>query len=77
MVPIPFDPINGPKLMCLLGFELSRHPESWEDVGGPESGPHIVGGPAYDQWTQGSFAIIVVDGQVVDTLSGHEASGEF
>jgi hypothetical protein len=31
-----------------LGFEYQHVPEDWHDEGDAESGPHLVGGPAYD-----------------------------
>jgi hypothetical protein len=63
MEPIPFDYIDGPKLMSLLGFQCTVHPESWEDVGDAENGPRIIGGPAYDEWTRSEY--LIKDGKVI------------
>lgn len=37
--------------LLAAGFEHQHVPEYWRDVGGPESGPKLVGGPAYDLYS--------------------------
>lgn len=32
------------------GYKWTRHPNSFEDDGDAESGPHLAGGPAYDEY---------------------------
>lgn len=32
--------------LLVAGYEYEYCAESWEDVGGPESGPKLVGGPS-------------------------------
>lgn len=60
-------------LLNALGYTCAAFPASWEDVGGPESGPHIVGNPAFQEWTRpepdgaSEHAIIVCCGEVVET----------
>lgn len=34
-----------------LGFEYAHMPEDWHDEGDAESGPYLVGGPAYDLYS--------------------------
>jgi hypothetical protein len=48
------------------GFVAFDREEDWEDIGGPESGPRIVGHPAYVEWLRGDEYIIVVDGEVAE-----------
>lgn len=71
MAPFPFDTVNGPKLLTALGYELEHIDAHWEDVGGPENGPKLVGHNAYDLWARPNdkdikHYIVVQDGQVVD-----------
>jgi hypothetical protein len=48
-----------------LGYEWTRNPESWEDTGGPESGPRLSGGPAYDEYeSPDDFVYASEDGSV-------------
>jgi hypothetical protein len=58
-------------LLIALGYTCEQLPETWEDVGGPESGPRLVGGPACDVWSRpdgkGSVHVIVVEaGDIVE-----------
>lgn len=58
-------------LLNALGYACEHLPATWEDVGGPERGPHLVGGPACDVWHRpdgkgGVHEIIVVDGDIVE-----------
>lgn len=71
--PIPFDPVNGPKLLVALGYEVTHLPESWEDVGDSESGPKLTGSAAADVWTRPVESskdvyhqIVVVDNKIVE-----------
>lgn len=60
--------MNHIELLTLLGYSLTNHvEESWEDDGDAENGPHLTGGPAFDEWTRpgDSHAVIVIDGGVV------------
>ena len=71
MAPFPFDTVNEPKLLPALGYELEHIDAHWEDVGGPENGPRLVGHSAYDEWTKSldethTHVIVVQDGEVVD-----------
>lgn len=51
-------------LLNAAGFTCEHVPASWQDIGGPESGPKLVGGPAYEVWSCGDQYIIVQDGEV-------------
>jgi len=53
-------------LLTALGFSMQHVPADWEDVGGPESGPKVVGHPEYDVWTKGTTAVYVADGMIVE-----------
>lgn len=45
-----------------------HEPESWEDDGDGESGPHITGGPAFDRYTSESHCFIInASGTIVDS----------
>jgi len=68
ILPIKFDPVEGPKLLVLLGFEVEHNEASWSDVGDAENGPKVVGGPAFDEWHRGELSLIVVDGKIVDVV---------
>ena len=61
VIRIPFD-ANSALLLTALGFTHTHHPATWRDVGGPENGPKVIGGPAYDEWNNGSVSVYVVDG---------------
>lgn len=54
-------------LLNACGYTCERYEASWEDIGGPENGPHLIGGPAYDEWRHGNEFIIVCDGEVVES----------
>lgn len=69
--PIPFDPVHDAALLAAAGYECRHYAEFWEDVGSPESGPKLIGHPAFDSWERpngdGSFhALIVVGEAIVD-----------
>lgn len=66
--PITFDPVNGPKLMVLLGYEVTHVEAHWEDIGDVENGPKLDGHPAYDEWVKGTHCVIVVDNEVVEAF---------
>lgn len=57
-------------LLVAAGYSHEHYPESWEDIGGPENGPNLVGGPAFDAYYMpdgkgGEHEIIVVRGEIV------------
>ncbi len=56
------------RLLTSLGYVCFKHPETWRDVGGPESGPKLVGGPAWDEWRCGERCVIVQSHHVVEVL---------
>jgi len=45
----PFNPALDAHLIA-LGYVRTRHEDSWEDDGNAESGPHLIDGPAYDEY---------------------------
>lgn len=53
-------------LLNACGYVEERFQEYWEDVGGPESGPRLVGHRAHSVWMCGDQYIIVEDGVVVE-----------
>ncbi len=53
-------------LLQAAGYTCQKHAAEWEDIGGPESGPKVVGHPDYDEWTNGDDYLIVVGGEVVE-----------
>lgn len=75
MVPIPFNE-HSALLLTALGFTCTQHPATWEDVGGPENGPKLVGGPAYDEWSKDGVSVYVVDGMVQDVEKLPTLTGE-
>lgn len=64
---LPPVPITSVNQLVAMGYTCTHFPESWEDVGGPESGPEMEGGPAYDIWSRGQQYYAVVDGAIVDS----------
>lgn len=55
-------------LLRACGYVQRHIEESWEDVGGPEDGPRLVGGPAVDYWSsQGDYIVIGDDGEVIES----------
>jgi hypothetical protein len=71
-VPFRFSPVNDANLLRAAGYEHEFYEDSWEDVGGPESGPKLVGNPDMDVFSRLSddgtsyHCIVVVDGWVVE-----------
>lgn len=65
-VRIPFDPVSGPKLMVLLGYERTHYASTLRDVGDAENGPRLSGHPSYTEWRRGDHYVIERDGFVVD-----------
>lgn len=64
--PIPFDPVNDGNILKALGYQWFFHEANWQDVGGPESGPKIVGYPAHTAWfhpTSGHE--IIIEGEMI------------
>ena len=51
-------------LLNALGYVCERFDEDWADIGGPESGPQIVGHPAGQAWVRdngdGTESVLVV-----------------
>lgn len=64
--PVPFDPVNDALVLSALGYRREFVPAQWMDVGGPESGPKLVGHDAYEAWTRGNHCFIVYNGELVD-----------
>jgi hypothetical protein len=56
------------RLLSALGYSKTHHPASWEDVGGVESGPRLIGGPAHDLWQRGEHCLVVECGELVDSF---------
>ena len=52
-------------LLTVAGYIREPFPEDWEDIGGPESGPRIVGHGAGDCWTFDGWEVIIIDNEVV------------
>ena len=65
MIPIPFTEATA-LLLTALGFTLTSHPACWQDIGGPENGPKLVGHNAYDVWSKGETSVVVYDGHIVE-----------
>ena len=63
MIKFPFNESTA-LLLTALGFTLTQHEATWEDVGDAENGPKLAGGPAYDEWSNGITSVYVVDGMV-------------
>lgn len=57
--------VGDAALLSAIGYTKVFIPGCWEDVGGPESGPHVVGHPDMDIWSQGNHEIVVIDNKVV------------
>lgn len=52
---LPPTNVNAPTLydwFAERGYTSRKVPEEWEDIGGPENGPKLVGHPAYTEWTK-------------------------
>ena len=65
-----FDSHHDAILLSALGYVCTYFPATWEDVGGPESGPELDGSPAYTEWRvtfkeNVDHVLVVVDGEVV------------
>lgn len=69
--PIPFDSVNDALVLARLGYVREFVPGQWKDIGGPESGPKVVGFPDHEVWIHGNHYIIVAEEQVVEM--GYEA----
>jgi len=48
MTRAPFSPHHA--FLIDMGFKLTSNEESWADDGDGESGPHVTGGPAFDEY---------------------------
>jgi hypothetical protein len=42
-----------------LGYKRTWHPDSFEDDGDGESGPHLTGGPAFDEYEDATERVII------------------
>jgi hypothetical protein len=49
-----------------LGYTYERMEEYWEDVGGPESGPDLVGWPTTDVYTTGADRFYVSESGTIE-----------
>jgi hypothetical protein len=47
--------------LVALGFQHTRHEADWEDEGDGESGPRLTGGPAWDEYEDADFRVVVDD----------------
>jgi hypothetical protein len=45
-----------------LGYERTWYEDSFEDDGDGESGPHLIGGPAYEEYASATDYIFFVEG---------------
>jgi hypothetical protein len=68
--PFRFDEVHDAALLNAAGYTYAFWPATWEDIGGPESGPKLHGYPDTEVWTlrgeHSSHEIVVIDGQVVE-----------
>ena len=62
LAPIPLATVQP--LLTALGFTLRHVPADWEDVGGPENGPELVGHNEFDVFEKGNMAVYVEGGFV-------------
>jgi hypothetical protein len=53
------------QVLVALEFKHTHHPADWEDTGGPESGPHLVGHNEYDEYSKGDTSVFVEGGIIV------------
>ena len=63
--PFPFDPVHDAALLNAAGYSCEHYPATWQDIGGPENGPKLIGGPAFNEWRNGDHIIVVSEGEVV------------
>jgi hypothetical protein len=56
--PPPFNRGTHDQLVA-LGYVRTHYPESFEDDGDAESGPHLTGGPAYDEYESADDRVII------------------
>jgi hypothetical protein len=63
-------------LLNACGYSQEFHEESWQDVGGPESGPDVVGHPAHCVWTLPldgkNIHVVVAFARDPDVMSLHD-----
>lgn len=45
--------------LIALGYVHTHYEESYEDVGTPESGPELAGGPEFDEYESDTDRIII------------------
>lgn len=52
------------EFLCSQGYTYTHEPASWADVGGPDSGPRVIGGPAYDAYVaaNSNYAVVIEEG---------------
>ena len=51
-------------LLTALGFKLISVPPYWYDSGDAENGPMVDGHNGYDEWTNGTTSVYVVDNKI-------------
>ncbi len=73
-MPSPFNP-QAHDFLVNNGYTHVYDPASWEDVGGPENGPKVIGGPAvdiYDPVDRTQHAILIDENgsATLDTMPG-------
>lgn len=70
--PFFFDERHDGALLVAAGYTYAFWPATWQDIGGPESGPKLSGYPDTEVWSlrgqHSTHEIIVVDGRVVDAF---------
>jgi len=54
----PFNEVAHCHLMS-LGYEHTRIEATWEDTGDAENGPHLDGGPTFDQYTAADHYVYI------------------
>ena len=77
MATTPFNPVAHEALLA-AGYIYEQVPADWEDVGGPESGPQVVGHQAFDQYskklTRGSLVEFIY---IAAKDNGHEVLPDY
>jgi hypothetical protein len=52
-----------------LGFEYTHYEDSFEDDGDGESGPHLIGAPAYDEYrNERVYMIVDTEGKLIHCI---------
>jgi len=51
-----------------LGYQRTRQDATWEDDGDAESGPHLIGGPAYDEYSSADEYVFASENGTLDRM---------